>query len=102
MRGAKMRKGTLLAEDDMIVGQVVCIHSIKRHPNRAVPLLGMSLKIKSLNFPFVLGEMISDPNKPVLTLDVRHLNFMRVAPDYAGQQTDYADILKKQMEPPQQ
>jgi hypothetical protein len=38
-------RGVFLAEDDLEVGQHVCVYGLKRDPNEGAPILGQSLEV---------------------------------------------------------
>ena len=80
----------MLAEDDLEVGQYVCVHSLKRQPNEVAPIMGQSLQIKAINWPYFVGQLLSDPCEPILTLDCRFLNMMRVTKEFVDAQREGA------------
>lgn len=87
--------GVILAEDDLEVGQYVCVYNIKQHPDSAEPIMGQSLLIKAVCLPYVAAELQSEPQKPTLTLDVRFLNLMRVTQEYVDAQLKGAIPVQK-------
>ncbi|MFY4731190.1 hypothetical protein [Nitrospira sp. BLG_2] len=70
--------GLRLAEDDLNVGDYVCVLSLKQQPKQGAPIMGQSMQIKAVCLPYFVGQMLSDPDEPTLTLDCRFLNLMRV------------------------
>lgn len=82
--------GVRLAEDDLEVGQYVCVYNLKREPNEGAPIMGQSLHIKAICLPYFVGQLLSDPSEPVLTLDCRYLNLMRVTEDFVKAQQEGA------------
>jgi len=92
----KARKGgVVMAEDDLEVGQYICVYNLKRCPDEPESIMGQSLQIKAICLPYIAAELQSDPSKPVLTLDVRYLNLMKVTKEYVEAQSRGA------MPPPQ-
>lgn len=81
-----MKRYGLLPDDDLAKGQYVCVHSLKGNPEALVPIMGQSLLVKAVCRPFFLGQMLSDPDRPIVTLDLRHLNLMRVTKEYVEAQ----------------
>ena len=90
--------GVMLAEDDLEVGQYVCVYNLKKTPNEGAPIMGQSLHIKAICLPYFVGQLLSDPSEPVLTLDCRYLNLMRVSKEFVEAQKEGA---KQQGPPPQ-
>lgn len=80
------RGGLILAEDDLEVGQYVCVYNIKRAPDEGAAILGQSLKIQAICLPYFVGQLLSDPSEPVLTLDCRFLSLMRVSEEFVAAQ----------------
>jgi hypothetical protein len=89
----------------------VCVYSLKKNPEEGAAILGQSLKIQAICFPYFVGQLLSDPSEPVLTLDVRFLNLMKVTDEFvAAQQAGVKhahDLMsgrkkKKEQENPQQ
>lgn len=78
--------GVILAEDDLEIEQYVAVYNLKHHPNSAEPIMGQSLLIKAICLPYVAAELQSEPQKPILTLDTRYLNLMRVTKEYVEAQ----------------
>lgn len=76
------RVGTIVAEDDLHVGQRVCIHTLKRFPDESNHLLGETIQVKAICLPFVVGQFLSQLGSPTMTLDCRFLNFMRVSDEF--------------------
>ena len=105
------RGGMILQPDDLDVGMNVCVYSLKKSPEEGAAILGQSLKIQAICFPYFVGQLLSDPSEPVLTLDVRFLNLMKVTDEFvAAQQAGVKhahDLMsgrkkKKEQENPQQ
>jgi hypothetical protein len=105
---------TLLAPDDLNVGQVLTIHSIidQKKPVSELrdaednlmgiqysitsfrsDLAGFPLVVKSINLPFLIVEK-KDSGQP-FTLDIRSVNLMRLSEEYVREATKNA---KKQQE----
>jgi hypothetical protein len=76
----------MLAEDDLEVGQHVCVYGLKRAPNESAPILGQSLEVKAICLPYFVGQLLSDSTKPTLTLDCRFLHLMRVTNEFVAAQ----------------
>lgn len=81
--------GVMLAEDDMEVGQYVCVYNLKKTEDGA-PIMGQSLHIQAICLPYFVGKLLSDPSEPVLTLDCRYLNLMRVTEEFVKAQQEGA------------
>lgn len=81
--------GIMLAEDDLEVGQYVCVYNLKR-TDEGAPIMGQSLQIKAICLPYFVGQLLSDPSEPILTLDCRFLNMMRVTPAFVKAQQEGA------------
>jgi hypothetical protein len=77
--------GGRIAEDDLSVGDFVCVYNLKKTEDGA-PIMGQSLHIKAICLPYFVGQLLSDPSEPVLTLDCRYLNLMRVTPEFVEAQ----------------
>jgi hypothetical protein len=90
--------GVMLAEDDLEVGQFVCVYNLKR-TDEGAPIMGQSLQVKAICLPFFVGQLLSDPSEPVLTLDCRFLNLMKVTPEFVQAQKEGA---KAQQQDPMQ
>jgi hypothetical protein len=83
------RVGVMLAEDDLEVGQYVCVYNLKKTEDGA-PIMGQSLHITAICLPYFVGKLLSDPSEPVLTLDCRYLNLMRVTEEFVKAQQEGA------------
>ena len=70
--------GVRLAEDDLTVGDYVCVLSLKKQPNQGAPIMWQSMHVKAICLPYFVAQLLSDPQEPTLTLDCRYLNLMRV------------------------
>lgn len=92
--------GVRLAEDDLEVGQYVCVYNLKREPNEGAPIMGQSLHIKAICLPYFVGQLLSDASEPVLTLDCRYLNLMRVTEDFVKAQQEGAKLQQQQGQNP--
>lgn len=90
--------GIMLAEDDLEVGQYVCVYNLKRTEEGA-PIMGQSLQIKAICLPYFVGQLLSDPSEPVLTLDCRFLNMMKVTPEFVKAQQDGAKAQQEHQGP---
>lgn len=86
MKPAPKKDGIVLAEDDLEVGQRVCVYALKRAPDESAPILGQALEVKAICLPYVVGQLLSDPAKPILTLDCRFLYLMRVTTEFVAAQ----------------
>jgi len=85
---AKTRKvGLLVHPDDLQVGSHYAVYGIKSDPAETHPILGQGFTLKAMNLPFIIGQLVSDPTHPPITLDVRFLDFMHVTPDYVKAQS---------------
>ena len=82
----KPRKGVMLPEDDLNVGDFVCVYSLKRRPDDGASIMGQSMEIKAICLPFFVAQLLSDPSEPVLTLDCRYLNMMKVTKEFVEAQ----------------
>lgn len=83
--------GVILAEDDLEIGQHVCVFDLKGKPDDTAPIMGQSLTVKAICLPYFIGQLLSDPGKPILTLDCRHLRFMRVTQEFVQAQQQAAE-----------
>ena len=81
--------GVKLPEDDLNVGDFVCVYNLKRTDDGA-PIMGQSLEVKAVCLPYFVGKLLSDPAEPVLTLDCRFLNLMRVTKEFVDAQKEGA------------
>jgi hypothetical protein len=80
------KAGLLVPPDDLQVGRFYAVYGIKNDPAETHPVFGQAFRLKAVNLPFLVGELVSDPEHPALTFDVRHLDLMRVTPDYVKAQ----------------
>jgi hypothetical protein len=96
--GPIQKHGVILAEDDLEVGQHYCVYNMKQKPNHPTPIMGQSFEIKAVCLPYVVAKLLADPSEPILTLDCRFLNLMRVTPEYVQIQREGA---KHNNRPPQ-
>ena len=87
------RRGVLLAEDDLEVGQHVCVYGLKRALNESAPILGQALEVKAICLPYFVGQLLSDASRPTLTLDCRFLRLMRVTKEFVAAQEAGAQIV---------
>jgi hypothetical protein len=94
--------GIIMAEDDLEVGQYICVYNLKHHPESAEQIMGQSMLIKAVCLPYIAAELQSEPQKPTLTLDVRFLNLMRVTKEYVEAQSKGACPVpkRKKADPP--
>jgi len=84
----KTRKvGLLVHADDLQVGNHYAVHGIKHRPTETHPILGQPFRIKAMDLPFIVGQLVSEPTHPPVTFDVRFLTFMKVSPDFVKAQT---------------
>jgi hypothetical protein len=81
------RKGGLLQNDDLEVGQLICVHSIKG-TNDAAPIMGQALTVNAICFPFFIATVYATGDS--LTLDVRFLHFMKCSKEFADAQKSAA------------
>jgi hypothetical protein len=84
------RYGILLAEDDLEIGQHVCVYDLKRHPDETAPIMGQSFQVKAICLPYIVAQLLSDASKPILTLDCRCLSLMRVTKEFVAAQEEGA------------
>jgi hypothetical protein len=70
----------------MEVGQFVCVYNLKQQPNEMAPIMGQSLEIRAICLPYFVGQLLSDPDQPILTLDCRYLNLMKVTKEFVEAQ----------------
>lgn len=91
--------GVMLAEDDLEVGQYVCVYNLKKQPEEGAPIMGQSLHIKAICLPYFVGQLLSDPSEPVLTLDCRYLNLMRVTEEFVKAQQEGAKAQQQMPNP---
>jgi hypothetical protein len=80
------KKGLLVQADDLEVGQYYTVVGLKHRPNQHLPISGQAFKVTAINLPFLVGKMVSDQSQPVITFDVRYLNFMKIFPEYVQAQ----------------
>jgi hypothetical protein len=85
-------KGAILAEDDLEVGQHVCVYGLKRAPDEGAPIFGQSFEVKAICLPYIVGQLLSDATKPTLTLDCRYLHLMRVTKEFVEAQEAGAQV----------
>ncbi len=88
--------GVVMAEDDLNVGDYVCVYSLKKTPEEGAPIMGQSLHIKAICLPYFVGQLLSDPSEPVLTLDCRYLHLMRVTKEFVDAQKEGAKLNAQQ------
>jgi hypothetical protein len=81
------KKSVILAPDDLDVGENVCVHSLKQNPDEGAPILGQSFQVKAICLPYIVGQLLSDAMKPIMMLDCRFLNLMRVSKEFVAAQT---------------
>jgi hypothetical protein len=79
------RKGLIVATDDLNVGEFYTVVGCKLHDN-PVPIAGLAFQATAINMPFMVGKLVSDPNSPAVTFDLRYLNLMRVDMEYVKAQ----------------
>jgi hypothetical protein len=92
------KRGMILAEDDLEVGQHVCVHSLRKNHDEGAPICGQSLQVKAICLPYVVGQLLSDPGQPILTLDCRYLHLMRVTKEFVEAQRVEMPKAEKPME----
>lgn len=80
------RGGCILQADDLDVGMNVCVYSLKQKPDDGAAIMGQSLQIQAICLPYFVGQLLSDPSEPILTLDVRFLNLMKVSDEFVEAQ----------------
>lgn len=86
-------RSVLLAEDDLEVGQHVCVYGLKRSPREGAPIMGQALEVKAVCLPYFVGQLLADPAKPTVTLDCRFLRLMRVTKEFvAAQEAGVASV----------
>jgi len=86
MRTKARRKGLLIQPDDFQVGRFYAVYGLKDGPQEPLPVAGMAFRLHAVNLPFVVGKLVSDPDHPPLTFDVRFLTFMPVSDDFVQAQ----------------
>jgi hypothetical protein len=103
MKKAKKHRGLFLHPDDMEVGQICAVHSMKLHNNPS-PIFGEALQITAIQLPFVLAQPLAYALQPPVTLDVRYMNMMPVSNEYADAQKKNRgpEDLTKNEPPPEQ
>jgi hypothetical protein len=80
------KQGMILVEDDLEVGQEVCVYGLKQYPQESAPIMGQALQVKAICLPYFVGQLLSDPTQPILTLDCRFLHLMRVTKEFVDAQ----------------
>lgn len=80
---APTHKGLIVAEDDLAVGDLLAVHSLKN--NTLSPIMGQAFTITALCFPFFVGTLYGKPQEPV-TFDTRFIRCMRVTEEFAKAQ----------------
>ena len=88
--------GEQLGEEDLEVGQHVCVLALKRAPNEIAPIMGQSLVVKAICLHYFVGQLLSDAAEPVLTLDCRYLSLMRVTKEFVDAQRAGAKAQQQQ------
>jgi hypothetical protein len=78
------RKSSILAPDDLEVGGLYTVHSLKGS-DQPIPIAGLAFRVTAINLPFFVARL-ANPTVPPVTLDVRYLDFMRVSEEYAKAQ----------------
>ncbi len=58
---------------------------MKGRPDQPVQIAGLSFRLKAVNLPFLVGQLIVDPANPI-TIDCRYLSIMKVTVDYVAAQ----------------
>jgi hypothetical protein len=82
--------GVVLGPDDFEVGQLVCVYNMKKAPDEAASIMGQSVEIKAICLPYFVVKVLSDASNPIITLDSRFLNMMKVTKEFAQAQIDGA------------
>jgi len=77
------RKGMIVQEDDLVVGQLLCVHSIKGTDD-AAPIMGQSMIVTAICLPYFTAKLLA--SNELLTLDVRFLRMMAVTAEFAKSQ----------------
>lgn len=80
----KKRKGLVCQADDFEIGGLYTVLGFKNQPNLHVAYAGQAFKIKAINLPFVVVDMVG-ADMPA-TLDTRLLNVMKVSKEFAEAQ----------------
>jgi hypothetical protein len=80
------RKGVIVVEDDLTVGEWYAVFGLKNGSEEPVPIAGMGFKLLAMNLPFICGKLAHDPSHPAITFDTRFLTFMRVTDDFVQAQ----------------
>jgi hypothetical protein len=73
-------KGLIVEADDLSVGMLVTVYQHK-DSDAVVPVMGMPLKVRAINLPYILTEIIGQGD--ILPLDIRYLEFQRITQEYA-------------------
>ena len=85
MKRKTRKTGLIVHPDDFEVGQFYAVYGLKNSPDQPVQIAGLSFRLKAVNLPFLVGQLIVDPTNPI-TIDCRHLSIMRVTVDYVAAQ----------------
>lgn len=79
----KYRKSLNLAQDDLEVGMLIAVVSIKGS-DLFLPFSGLAAKMRAINLPFVVVQPVGQPD--TITLDLRYFNIMEVSAEFAEAQ----------------
>lgn len=85
----------ILPFEDFEVGQYVCVYNCRQSPEEPMPIMGQSMKIKAICLPFFVVETLVPEMPPIMTLDVRFVNMMKVTKEYAEAQTMAQPVIDK-------
>ncbi len=80
------KNGLLVQPDDLEIGHYYAVHGLRNDPEHPVPVAGMAFRVKAMNLPFVIGQIVAEPSQPAITFDVRFLSFMRVSQEFVDAQ----------------
>lgn len=74
----------LVAPDDLEIGQLYAVHSLKQNPAVPSPIAGEAFRLTVVQLPFVVGQLVG-LGVPT-TVDTRFVTIMRVTEEYAEAQ----------------
>jgi len=90
--------GSLVAPDDLEIGRLYCVHSLKGNPWISLPLAGESFRLVAVQFPFIVGQLAA--HGIPITVDTRFNAVMRVSDEYAAAQRFGVDSPPPAVTPP--
>lgn len=80
------QRGVAMSYDDLNVGDYYCVYNLKRQPDECAPIMGQSFHVKAICLPYFVVQVMTDPAKPIITLDARYLNLMKVTKEFVEAQ----------------